>query len=202
MTLTVRECSIDGCSDPVRNRGWCSKHYQRWAKHGTPDYDQAAALAQAAPTRFWSKVDKSSDGCWQWQGTMNDSGYGLIYAEGFRWRAHRYSWKLTHGDIPDGMQIDHLCRNRACVNPAHLRLASPKQNSEHTDSRAGALSSFRGVSFNSRRGKWIAQAHHQGRNHSGGYFLTEEEAAEAARSLRNRLYTHNALDRRQDAPAK
>lgn len=194
--MSTRICSIKGCAHPVRNRGWCSTHYQRWCKHGDANYDRAAHLASAVPARFWAKVERDEGGCWRWLGVMNDSGYGLLGVGARNVRAHRLSWELHNTPVPDGMQVDHMCRNRGCVNPSHLRLASPKQNSEHTDARPGSLSRFRGVSFNKARGKWVAQVNDQGRNHAGGYFETEDEAATAARDLRNSLYTHNNLDRR------
>lgn len=188
-------CSIGECESPAIKRGWCSMHYQRWRKKGDVHYDRAKHLASLVPARFWALVEPDGENCWPWRGVINDSGYGLLSVNRRNLRAHRYSWELHNTPIPDGMQIDHECRNRACVNPAHLRLVSPKQNSEHTDAREGALSKYRGVSFNKRRGRWFAQAHHQGKNHFGGSFASEDEAAIAARALRNRLYTHNALDR-------
>ena len=68
--------------------------------------------------RFWSRVDKSGD-CWLWTGSLWD-GYGRCYFAGRSDFAHRVSYRLLVGPIPTGKQLDHLCRNRACVNPAHL----------------------------------------------------------------------------------
>ena len=192
----MSKCSIEGCDGLRVKRGWCSMHYQRWRKHGDANYDRAAHLIAAVPARFWAKVERRGTGCWHWLGSINDSGYGVLGVGRRIVRAHRLSWEIHCGSIPDGMQVDHICRNRECINPDHLRLASPKQNSEHTDARSGSLSRFRGVSFNKARGKWIAQVTHEGRNHAGGYFKTEEEAAIAARDLRNSLHTYNELDRR------
>lgn len=81
--------------------------------------------------RFWSKVDRSGE-CWQWTAGLNSDGYAQIRDGEGRWlKAHRFSYELHRGPIPTGMDIDHTCWNRACVNPEHLRLATRKQNSEH-----------------------------------------------------------------------
>lgn len=70
--------------------------------------------------RFWSKVALAEiNDCWEWQAPL-DSGYGRFWLNGQTELAHRYSYILANGPIPDGLQIDHLCRNRACVNPPPL----------------------------------------------------------------------------------
>lgn len=80
------------------------------------------------PERFWSKVDKSGD-CWEWTAYRAKNGYGMISVRtGHPALAHRVAWQLERGDIPAGMQLDHLCRNRGCVNPDHLEVVSNKTN--------------------------------------------------------------------------
>lgn len=76
---------------------------------------------------YWKPDDITS--CWNWIGGINRGGYGLFYSAERRSRlAHRTSWELHRGPIPKGMQIDHMCRNRSCVNPDHLRVVTPGQN--------------------------------------------------------------------------
>lgn len=81
--------------------------------------------------RFWQRVEKSGrGGCWNWTGSVaSNNGYGRIRVEGVTWRAHRLAWTLLVGDIPDEMVIDHICRNRRCVNPDHLRVVTAYVNS-------------------------------------------------------------------------
>jgi hypothetical protein len=86
----------------------------------------------SADTRFWSKVKRgTSTQCWAWQGGKN-RGYGSFFAgSGCEPRvvpAHRWSYEQAVGPIPTGLTLDHLCRNRACVNPAHLQPVSNRDN--------------------------------------------------------------------------
>ena len=85
-----------------------------------------------AETRFWSKVEKT-EGCWIWKGTMRNDGYGnfgVRLTEKIRLTllAHRTSYELSEGRIPEDKETDYLCRNRACVNPEHLEAVSRSEN--------------------------------------------------------------------------
>ena len=69
-----------------------------------------------------------NSGCWLWTGTCTPNGYGGTTAYGRKRRAHRLIWFESGNSTPDGMQLDHLCRVRCCVNPAHLELVTPRTN--------------------------------------------------------------------------
>jgi len=78
--------------------------------------------------RFWKKVDKSGD-CWLWiSGRDRPGGYGQFSCAGKQIRAHRYSWELHNGSIPEGLWVLHRCDNPPCVNPAHLFIGDRKAN--------------------------------------------------------------------------
>jgi hypothetical protein len=85
--------------------------------------------------RFWPQVDfDGPGGCWLWTGQANKGGYGA-FSVGSRYdgnrrgvRAHRWAYEALVGPIPEGLQLDHLCRNPPCVNPAHLEPVTHAEN--------------------------------------------------------------------------
>ncbi len=83
-----------------------------------------------AETRFWPKVTLPStpDGCLEWTGARTWNGYGTFSANGHRTLAHRFAYEWLVGPIPTGLDIDHLCRNRGCVNPNHLEPVTRQEN--------------------------------------------------------------------------
>jgi hypothetical protein len=79
--------------------------------------------------RIHARATVVGSGCWIWQGTRNNAGYGTMTIAGRAGRmAHRASYETFVGPIPDGLQLDHLCRERACVNPEHLEPVTAREN--------------------------------------------------------------------------
>ena len=161
-------------------------------------------LSDDEKQRFWDKVEKRQDGCWVWTGgTRLSRGrlrYGRFRIGSHMYLAHRISWSIFHGAIPEGLQIDHICHDTLCVNPAHLHLVDAVRNREN---QAGPNrmannckhSGFRGVIWHRRDHNWCVQVTHLGKKYFGGYYTDVNEANRAAIALRNKLMTNNLLDR-------
>jgi hypothetical protein len=112
-------CSVAGCSKASETRGWCAMHYARWRLHGDVTYTERPTWGQPDHVRFFAKVDADGD-CWQWTGCIDRDGY----AKFLNIKVHRWAWTYLVGPIPEGLELDHLCRNRSCVNPDHLEPVS------------------------------------------------------------------------------
>lgn len=83
-------------------------------------------MKQVYVNRFWQKVEKT-DTCWLWQAGKSDRGYGIYYAGKMR-RAHIVAYELMVGSVPEGLELDHTCRIRHCVNPDHLEPVTHQEN--------------------------------------------------------------------------
>lgn len=126
MARPINFCTVSGCTSRCVGRGFCRTHYMRWKRHGDPTATPRFCSLQ---DRFWRHVNKT-DSCWLWLGAVS-RGYGHFVVSQRptkTLRAHRYSYELLVGQIPEGLTIDHLCRNRLCVNPDHLEPVTMKIN--------------------------------------------------------------------------
>jgi len=119
----VPECSVESCQRVNEARGYCQLHYNRLMKHGDP-------LIGGKPTRkqqFASSYLEDANGCWIWNRSLVTGGYAAFW-DGQTVSGHRWSYEHFIGPVPKGMQLDHLCRVRECVNPHHLEPVTLAEN--------------------------------------------------------------------------
>lgn len=191
--MVPKTCTFPECEKRHAAKGLCNTHYRRWERHG--DAAATSRIVGNDTARFWSKVNKT-EACWNWTGALTDRGYGSLRVSGRLRPAHVISYEIANKQGPGSLEVDHMCHNRACVNPGHLRLVTKKQNRENLSGATSVSSTgVRGVHWIEERGEWRAKVGHHGRQFHVGYFATIAEAEAAAIAKRNELFTHNLLDR-------
>ncbi len=151
------DCSVDDCVNKSVARGWCTTHWARWKRTGSPtgllkephnrtkcstEYCEKAPRNRLNPicdacymkeyrhgsvyggrdAPQWKRGPYA--GCWEWTGTIDSGGYGILNGK----RLHRLVYEAIIGDIPDGLVVRHMCHNRSCYNPNHLKPGTSFEN--------------------------------------------------------------------------
>lgn len=119
-------CCVPDCNRIIEiggGFGRCYSHYYRWKKYKSDTLPPKPTFEE----RLWAKID-ISDGCWLWKGNIVGGGYGQVHRDRQLVMVHRLVYETLVGPIPDGLELDHLCRVPPCVNPAHLEPVTHSEN--------------------------------------------------------------------------
>lgn len=194
-------CTFEGCGRSTYAKHLCNSHYMQ-------DY-RGQELKELRPFRLVNLTDseklevkiaraqeEGKGDCWIWPDKPNREGYGVMVYYGKKYQAHRLVYTRTGRAIRENMLLDHTCYVRNCVNPEHLRPVTNKQNMENRKgAQVNSRSGVRGVCWDSRTGKWYPSVTHNGKNYKGKLTDSIAEAEIEVKAMRNRLFTHNDLDR-------
>lgn len=135
--MSKRKCWVGSCSTESVKWGMCPAHEQQWllehprisTRYHGPNDERFQKYVEVGHGGWGATLE----GCWHWLSTLTESGYGLFGESretggSVLVRAHRYSYEMYVGPIPEGLELDHLCRMRACVNPEHLEVVTQRVN--------------------------------------------------------------------------
>lgn len=178
------ECSVAGCDRPVKATKLCWPHYMRKRRRGHET--EGPTLNYTDHEGAFAARRKRDGDCIVWTGALSTDGYGHLKVQGRDVKVHRYAWERKNGPIPDGLLIDHMCWNRACVNVEHLRLANRTQNAQNRiGAQSTSRSGIRGVS-QLKGGRWQSLVKVDGVYHYQ-FSATAEEAEQKAIAMRRAL---------------
>lgn len=132
-----RICSVEGCVRPFECKGYCVKHYYYWSQYGDPlaPRRKRSRTPEEFRASVFERIDengpvsrRTGSPCWLWTGCFVRGGYGVVRNGARNSFVHRLTYEWLVGPVPEGMDLDHVCRTRRCVNPAHLEPVTRKEN--------------------------------------------------------------------------
>lgn len=121
-------CCAPGCTAEVvvLSRGLCKRHYNRWYKFG--DLDIKVRRDLPALERLLLKCERTPDGCLMFRGPLTPKGYAHVWVDGKMRFLHVVTWEEKNGPVPEGLELDHTCKHRACCEEGHLEPVTHQVN--------------------------------------------------------------------------
>lgn len=184
-----------------RHCRWCGKKLEKRPQESRPSFAARKLCSRACYREETAERWKGTgpdyivdDGeCWVWQRSLDTHGYAQARINGRTQLVHRVNYARAYGEVPP--QLDHRCRNRRCVNPAHLRPATNYENSQNLALAGRGRSGYRGVHWSAATNKWAVVVKANGRRHYLGVFADVEQAARVASAFRARNLPFSEADR-------
>jgi hypothetical protein len=194
----MAKCSAPDCESPVHAKGFCRPHYKCFNRIGKPIPDRVTIHGSIEKKFALKSKGRNDAGCWIWTGGLDKDGYGSLRDGQKMKRAHRVSWEIHFGQIPEGMAILHKCNNPACVNPDHLKIGDHTDNMEDRkkNGRPWHSQAFRrklGEKMKGRKITWgatIAEAVRKLTKEQAGEVLSRIQNGERIGDLANELGMH------------
>lgn len=122
----MRLCEVPNCENKHLAKGLCRAHYLRNYKKGNLELTNLHGFS--GYERVMKRSEQQENGCLIYNGCKTHHGYGHVKDDGKMRMAHRVVYEHHNGPVPEGLELDHLCRNRACVNHEHLEVVTHKEN--------------------------------------------------------------------------
>lgn len=120
-------CEVVDCNVPQLCKGMCRPHRRRVLLYGSP-HERRMLYGEPLAVRLFAKVRVAENGCWLFEPAVKVAWYGKVKTDWGAANVHVIVWNWLRGPVPDGLELDHLCRNKACCNPDHLEAVSHKEN--------------------------------------------------------------------------
>lgn len=133
-----KKCAVVDCDKTaLKYRSLCGKHYGRWRRYRDTSVARHVVHKGTPLERVLQKINIDDKGCWNWTGYLDQSGYAVYRFKEGSSRVARWLYEKTVAPIPKPLTIDHVCRNRACINPKHMEPVTMRENLMRGDSFSG-----------------------------------------------------------------
>lgn len=186
--MTIKTCTIEGCSKIEVAKGMCRKHYMRVWKNGDALNTKIHVALDTAEETFWSRVEKT-DYCWNWKAAQcRNNRYGMFYYRSEKpVKAHRYGYIIQNGPIPEGLYVLHHCDNELCIRGEHLYVGTQLDNMRDRWTHGKGVGEMCGVNVNTAKltEKDVLQIRHDSQDNWDDFRRLAEVYSVTATTIKN-----------------